>query len=84
MGADVTLNPKSENVVEAARDLTHGAGVDIAMEAVGAEVTVATAIDSVRKGGSITLIGNITPRISFGVQSVVTREIAVRGSCCGF
>jgi len=81
MGADLTLNPKTTNVVEAAKELTNGTGVDIAMEAVGAEVTVATAIDSVRKGGSITLIGNITPMIRFGVQSVVTREIAVRGSC---
>jgi len=81
MGADVTLNPKSTDVVETAKELTNGAGVDIAMEAVGAEVTVATAIDSVRKGGSITLIGNIAPTINFGVQSVVTREIAVRGSC---
>ena len=81
MGADITLNPKSTNIVEAVREMTGGAGVDIAMEAVGAEVTVATAIDSVRKGGSVTLIGNITPKIGFGLQSVVTREIAVRGSC---
>ncbi len=81
MGADVTLNPESTNIVEAVLDMTGGTGVDIAMEAVGAEVTVATAIDSVRKGGSVTLIGNITPKIGFGLQSVVTREIALQGSC---
>ena len=81
MGADITLNPKSTDVVEATKELSGGAGVDIAMEAVGVEVTVATAIDSVRKGGSVTLIGNITPKIGFGLQSIVTREIAVRGSC---
>ncbi|MDA1313520.1 MAG: galactitol-1-phosphate 5-dehydrogenase [Acidobacteria bacterium] len=81
MGADVTLNPKSTDIVKAVREMTGGAGVDISMEAVGAEATVATAIDSVRKGGSVTLIGNIAPKIGFGLQSVVTREIAVRGSC---
>ena len=81
MGADVTLNPTSTDIVKTVRDMTGGAGVDISMEAVGAEATVATAIDSVRKGGSVTLIGNIAPKIGFGLQSVVTREIAVRGSC---
>jgi L-iditol 2-dehydrogenase len=81
MGADLTLNPKSTDIVQAVLDMTGGTGVDIAMEAVGAEITVATAIDSVRKGGSVTLIGNITPKIGFGLQSVVTREISMQGSC---
>ena len=40
---------------------------------------------SVRKGGAVTLVGNLSPSVSFGLQSAVTREITLRGSCasCG-
>jgi len=34
-----------------------------------------------RKGGSLTLIGNVTPRVELGLQSIVFGEIAVRGTC---
>lgn len=81
MGADVTLNAASANVVETVREITDGLGADLTVEAVGADATVETAIEAVRKGGSVTLIGNIAPKISFGLQSVVTREITVYGSC---
>ena len=33
------------------------------------------------KGGIVTLIGNVTPHVGFPLQSVVTREITVYGSC---
>jgi len=81
MGADVTLNAASANVVETVREITGGLGADLSVEAVGADPTVETAIEAVRKGGSVTLIGNVTPKVSFGLQSVVTREITVYGSC---
>jgi L-iditol 2-dehydrogenase len=42
---------------------------------------VQTAIACVRKGGSVTLVGNITPKIDLNLQSVVTREITLFGSC---
>jgi len=34
-------------------ELTNGEGVDVALEAVGRKETVAAAIDSVRKGGTV-------------------------------
>ena len=82
LGADETL-PAGEGTDVAAevRQRTGGLGADIVMEAVGADATVAMSIDSVRKGGKVTLIGNIAPTVSFGLQSVVTREIDVLGSC---
>ncbi len=61
--------------------MTNGLGADIVMEAVGADATVTMSIESVRKGGTVTLIGNIAPTVSFGLQSVVTREVTVLGSC---
>ena len=63
------------------RERTGGLGADLVMEAVGADATVSMSVDSVRKGGKVVLIGNITPTVSLGLQSVVTREIDVLGSC---
>ena len=82
LGADETIQSGTGTDVPAAlRDMTRGIGTDLAMEAVGADATVAMSIDSVRKGGRVILIGNIAPTVSFGLQSVVTREIDVLGSC---
>ena len=56
-------------------------GVDIAMEAVGIAPSVATAIQCVKKGGAVGLIGNLAAEIPFALQAVVTREISLLGSC---
>jgi len=81
LGAAETLNSRSGDVIPQILALTHGRGADAALECVGATVTVKLAIDSVRKGGSVTLVGNVAPTIDFGLQSVVTRQIRVQGSC---
>lgn len=81
LGATHTFNAESVNVVEAVRELTGGVGADLALEAVGATPTVRSAIESVAKGGAVTLVGNISPEIELPLQSVVTREITLYGSC---
>ena len=80
-GADVTLNAAKDDVVAKVRELTDGRGADVALEVVGATATVQSAIDCTRKGGSVTLVGNLAPTVEFPLQSVVTREINVFGSC---
>ena len=81
LGADDTLNPKNCDVPKEIFALTGGIGADLAMECVGATSPIKTAVASVRKGGTVTLVGNLSPTIEFPLQSVVTREIAVLGSC---
>ena len=61
--------------------LTSGTGVDIAVEAVGNNAGVNTAVASVRKGGSVVLVGNISAEVSLPLQKVVTRQIRLQGSC---
>jgi len=80
-GATHTFNSSRENVVESILNLTQGKGADIAFEAVGVTATVDLAIRSVRKGGAVTLVGNVTPKIEFPLQTVVTRELTISGSC---
>ncbi|HLW43363.1 MAG TPA: galactitol-1-phosphate 5-dehydrogenase, partial [Candidatus Acidoferrales bacterium] len=60
---------------------TGGVGVDVALEAVGGNATVNAAISSVRKGGTVVLVGNISPEVTLPLQKVVTRQIRLQGSC---
>ncbi len=62
-------------------EMTEGRGADIALECVGITPAVGLALESVRKGGTLTLVGNIAPVIELGLQSVVTRQIRLQGSC---
>ena len=81
LGADHVLNPKSANVPQAVRELTGGRGADHALEAVGATEPIRTAVAATRKGGDVTLVGNLSPRVEVDLQSVVTRQITLYGSC---
>lgn len=84
-GADELVNAREADPVAAVADLTSGRGADVAVEAVGATEPVATAIASLRKGGALTLVGNVTPKIELALQAVVTRQLRLTGSCasCG-
>ena len=66
---------------EAVLERTGGTGVDVAMEAVGRTETVRASVQSVRKGGTVVLVGNVTPEVALPLQKVVTRQIRLQGSC---
>jgi L-iditol 2-dehydrogenase len=80
-GADDVVNGKTTDPVRHVLEATDGRGADVVFEAVGATEPIRTAIGCVRKGGTVTLIGNIRPQIELPLQAVVTREIRVQGSC---
>jgi L-iditol 2-dehydrogenase len=80
LGATTILGSGSDLVTEILR-LTRGKGVDIAIEAVGINQTVTTAISAVRKGGCVVLVGNVSPEVTLPLQTVVTRQIRLQGSC---
>lgn len=80
LGADIGLNPKNVDVVKAVQELTGGRGADVAIEVVGAGKTIDTAIHAVKKGGMVTLVGNITPKVEIPLQVVVSRQIRLQGS----
>jgi L-iditol 2-dehydrogenase len=79
-GATAVLSSDVE-LREQVLQLTNGTGVDVAVEAVGISQTVVSAIDSVRKGGCVVLVGNISPEVPLPLQKVVTRQIRLQGSC---
>ncbi|HZR59284.1 MAG TPA: galactitol-1-phosphate 5-dehydrogenase [Terriglobales bacterium] len=81
LGATETLQASGAELVAEILRLTNGTGVDVAVEAVGINATVQAAIESVRKGGTVTLVGNISPEVTLPLQRVVTRQIRLQGSC---
>ncbi|HEX3877604.1 MAG TPA: zinc-binding dehydrogenase, partial [Bryobacteraceae bacterium] len=60
-------------------------GADICIECVGTNDAVRSAIGSVRKGGAVTLVGNVNPTVEIPLQAVVSQQIRLQGSCasCG-
>jgi len=80
-GATATFNSGENNIIENIHKLTQNRGVDIAFEAVGITPTVKLAIESVRKGATITLVGNLTPVTELPLQTIVTRQLRLQGSC---
>ncbi len=81
LGADLCINPKTHDTAKSIQEATEGRGADVTMEVVGATPTVKSAIESTRKGGHVTLVGNLAPEVDFPLQSVVTRELTIYGSC---
>ncbi|WP_252263372.1 galactitol-1-phosphate 5-dehydrogenase [Paracidobacterium acidisoli] len=79
-GADTTLLASGTDLPAEILKRTAGRGVDLVLEAVGRDETVAGAIDCVRRGGTVTLIGNITPEVRLPLQKVVSRQIRLQGS----
>jgi L-iditol 2-dehydrogenase len=80
LGATTTINAKTIDAVAEILKLTSSAGVDVALEAVGSTPTIKAAIESVRKGGTVVLIGNIAPAVEIPLQMVVSRQIRLQGS----
>jgi L-iditol 2-dehydrogenase len=80
LGADLAIDSGNTDMGTEVRK--HVAkGVDVAVEAVGVSAALQDAELALRKGGKLTLIGNLSPSVDFPLQSVVTREITVNGSC---
>ena len=66
--ADVTMKPEGD-LVERVRDLTDGRGVDAVIEVVGAPETLGWSLPSLKKGGTLVLVG-YAPGRPFAVDSM--------------
>jgi len=81
LGADSGLNAGSCNIADTVAGITNGYGADHVVEAVGQTTALETAISCAGKGGTVTLVGNLNPKIDLPLQSVVTRELTLLGTC---
>ncbi len=81
LGADEGLLAMEDDVPAKVRAQTGGRGADLAFEVVGLSSTLNTALSSLRKGGSLTMVGNLAARADLPLQAAVTRELTLYGSC---
>jgi L-iditol 2-dehydrogenase len=81
LGASATLRADDPAVRDAVLDMTGGRGADVVFEAVGIQASITTAIGCARRGGTVVLIGNLSPRVEIPLQDVVTGQITLVGSC---
>lgn len=81
LGADRTLNAAEADTVLQVHELSGGRGADVALECVGTSKTVNLCLEAVRKGATVTLVGNVAPKIELGLQATVTRQVRLQGSC---
>jgi L-iditol 2-dehydrogenase len=81
LGATRTFSANEENLLARIREAAGGESAGTSFEVVGAAAPVDLAIRSVRKGGTVVLVGNLQPSVPFPLQEVVTRQITLRGSC---
>jgi L-iditol 2-dehydrogenase len=81
VGATATLQTSGAGLLAEVMRLTDGAGVDVAVEAVGIDPTVRSAVECTRKGGTVSLVGNVTAEVTLLLQKVVTRQLRLQGCC---
>ena len=81
LGADETFLATDPALLDKLKAATGGQGPGLAAEVVGAQTSILTAIEGVRRGGTVTLIGNLAPRVEIPLQVVVTRQLRLLGSC---
>lgn len=80
LGPVKVISASGMEMIEQVTAVCDGLGPDVVFEAVGVDQTVAASLNIVRKGGTVTLIGNVSPQVTFPLQKVVSREIRVLGS----
>jgi threonine dehydrogenase-like Zn-dependent dehydrogenase len=82
LGADRTLNPGRDDVVREILGLTDGLGADIAVDAVGSQLS--TVLRAVRPAGRVVLFGmNTTARSEIAQERITRRELTIFGAFVG-
>jgi threonine dehydrogenase-like Zn-dependent dehydrogenase len=80
LGADVTLDPSADDPIEALKALTHGEGVDLALDCSGAEAARSAAIRATRTWGTVCFVGeggSVTIDVS---RDMIRKQLTVIGS----
>lgn len=75
--ADVAVNPMEVNAAERIRELTGGRGADRTIEAVGAKPTCEMALDAVRPGGNVSIIGVFEKPQELAMHKLWNRNITI-------
>lgn len=79
LGATDVINSKDVDPVKAISDLTDGEGVDVVFETAGIPATAAQTSYIVKWGGTIVMVGNILPEVSYSFRNIYRKEAQIKG-----
>lgn len=84
MGADIVVDFKKENPVDAIMRLTDGRGVDVAIEALGTQSTFESALRVLRPGGVLSSLGVYSSDLKIPLDAFAAGlgEKSIRTSLC--
>jgi (R,R)-butanediol dehydrogenase / meso-butanediol dehydrogenase / diacetyl reductase len=80
LGATVTVNAGREDAVATVLAATGRHGADVVIEASGAPASPAAALDMVRRGGDVVIVGLQPDPVGVDLFSVSVREVDVHGT----
>lgn len=80
LGADLALNPRDTDVLEAVQTATQGRGADLVVDAVGSRLTRNQALHLARPGGQVIYIGLNDNQCELESYEIVLRELRVQGT----
>lgn len=78
-GADVVVDTSRDGALGIIRDLTHGEGVDAAVDYTGATELIRLCIDALRLGGTLCPVGGELRELPLRVVDIVSKELNVHG-----
>jgi threonine dehydrogenase-like Zn-dependent dehydrogenase len=79
-GAQHTINSIQQDVQAEVARLTHGEGVNVAIEAVGLPQTFRQAVDAVCYAGRVVYVGYAQKEVCYDTTNFVRKELDIRGS----
>ena len=78
-GASGVINAGAEDVVKRVKELTDNEGVDVVVEASGAPSAIRQAIEIVKPGGRIVLVGYPPGDVSLPIAEMISKELTIQG-----
>ena len=78
-GASEVINAAAEDVVGRIKDLTDDEGVDVVIDASGAPSAIRQAINIVKPGGRIVLVGYPSNDVPLPIAEIISKELTLQG-----
>ena len=69
LGADITINFREQDPVQRIQEITGGAGVDVAIEALGTQQTFESCLRSLKPGGTLSSLGVYSGKLSMPLDA---------------
>lgn len=79
-GADKVIDPAIDDISSVSLKMTDGAGMDVVIDAVGAQNVLDDAVKCVKRGGNIVVLGLAPPEVGVSALAILKKELNVFGS----